>query len=263
MNKTELLNHLAASQEERLTLSRALDQLLVTQRRSVPGVTPFLSPAERVAVLRLAEECGSVACVFCGGYPAAERCRCLFLPDWQSPEDIEPSELISAVRATWFASHTLTHRDFLGALMGLGIKREAVGDILVSEGSCDLLLLPEVAPFVCANLEYAGREKLHMSLVSLSCLHFPEPRLRTVHDTVPSLRLDAVLAAGFQTSRSRLADAVRAGKVTVNWQVVTRPDFLLEEGAMLSCRGLGKCRLAEVGQLSRKGRINVTLERYL
>lgn len=263
MNKTELLNKLSAAPEERLLLSKALDQITIADTRSIPTHTGFLSPGEALAVERLMEQTAAVNHVFVGGFDEAERRRCCFLPDWQEPEDVDPGELVAAVRATWFASHGLTHRDFLGSLMGLGLKREAIGDILVSEGSCDILLLPELQFFVTENLEYAGHEKLRVEAVPLENLHFPQPKLKVIHDTVPSLRLDAVAAAGFNISRSKLTDFIHAGKVTVNWQSVTRSDFAVGEGDVISCRGLGKCRLAEVGRVSRKGRLNVTIERYV
>ncbi len=263
MNKTELLNRLSSTPEERLLLSRALDQLRLADLRSIPAHTGFLSPAEAGAIRRLSQEVGGPSLSLIGGYEDAERRRGIFLPDWYQPEDLDPAEFLSAVRASWFASHTLTHRDFLGALMGLGLKRDAIGDILVSEGSCDILLLPELQSFVTDNLDYAGHEKLHVQPVSLENLHFPPQKVKVIHDTVASLRLDAVAASGFGLSRSKLAELVRSGKVTVNWQSVTRTDFPLSEGAVISCRGLGKCRLTQVGALSRKGRVNVTLERLL
>lgn len=263
MNKTDLLNQLSSTPEERLLLSKALDQMQLADLRSVPTHMGFLSPAEALAVERLTEQAEPVNHVFLGGFQDAERRRCCFLPSWQEPEDVEESELVSAVRATWFQSHPLTHRDFLGSLMGLGIKREAVGDILVSEGSCDILLLPELQFFVTENLEYAGHEKLKVEAIPLENLHFPQPKIKLVRDTVPSLRLDAVAAAGFNISRSKLTDFIHAGKVTVNWQTVTRSDYAIEEGDVIACRGLGKCRLAEVGRVSRKGRRNVTMERFI
>lgn len=263
MNKTELLRRLAATAEERQLLSHALDLLQAADARSVPTQTAFLSPAERGLLLELLDAVGGAKHVFFGGYPEAERVRCAFLPQWQEPEDVDPGELTAAVRATWYAAHPLTHRDFLGTLMGLVVKREAIGDILVSPGSCDILLLPELAPFAAENLTHAGREKLRVAPVELDCLHFPQPEMKVLHDTVPSLRLDAVDAAGFSASRRAAAEAIAAGKVAVNWRIVTKTDCPVAEGDRLSWRGQGKCRLAAVGNLSRKGRFTVTLERYL
>lgn len=263
MEKAELLNRLAAGREERLLLSHAMDRLRLAGQRGVPAATAFLSPAEIAAVERLIAASGHPAHVFTGGYEEAERRLCVFLPDWLDPEALDPADFLSAVRAVWRAPDGLTHRDFLGALMGIGIKRETVGDILVGQGSCDLILLPEITPFVLQNLESAGRAKLALAELPLSELHIPVGEVKTVHATVSSLRLDAVAAAGFSVSRSKLAEAIAAGRVSLNWRAVTRPDAAVTEGDVISCRGLGKCRLAAVGGLSRKGRIAVTLERYL
>lgn len=263
MEKTALLNHLATSGEERLLLSRAMDQMRLAEQRSIPAATAFLSPAEIASVERLIAATGYPTHVFTGGYDEAERRLCVFLPDWQEPEDLEPGDYLSAVRAVWRSPETLTHRDFLGALMGIGIKRETVGDILVGKGSCDLILLPEILPFTLQNLESAGRAKLSLTELPLEELSVPVGEVKTVHATVSSLRLDAVAAAGFSVSRSKLAEAISAGRVSLNWRSVTRPDAAVGEGDVLSCRGLGKCKLTAVGALSRKGRTAVTLERYL
>lgn len=262
MNKTELLNKIASTAEERQQLSHVLDQIQLSERRSMPTQTTFLTPAEQIAVQRLANDCG-IGVRFVGGWDEAERRRAVFLPDWMDAEGVEQSDYCAAVRLTWYAPHTLTHRDLLGSLMGLGLRRDALGDLLVGEGSCDVLLLPELAEFVRGNLEQAGREKLHTEQIPLNNLHFPEQKVKLVHGTVASLRLDAVAAEGFGLSRSKLAELVRTGKVTVNWQPVSRVDCAIEEGAVIACRGLGKCRLTQIGALSRKGRINVTLERLL
>lgn len=263
MDKTQLLKELAAAPEDRLLLSHALDQLRLTQRRGVLTHTGFLSPAQWSAVEALADRAGFAPPLTLGGYPEAERRRCLFLPDWLSPEAVEAEDYVRGLRLSWYAAHPLSHRDLLGALMGLGLKREAVGDLLVSEGSADVLLLPELAPFVTDNLEQAGREKLHITGISLQNLHFPEQKRKLLRESVPSLRLDAVLCAAFGLSRSKAAELIRAGKVSVNYRPCLRADLSLEAGALLSCRGAGKGRLAEVGQATRKGRISVKLERFV
>ena len=111
---------------------------------------------------------------FEGGYPEAERQVCVFLPDWLEPEDELPEPYgLAALRAVWYEGDTLGHRDILGALMGLGIRRETVGDLLVSEHSCDILLLPEILPYLRENFTQAGRVKLKLSEISLSELSVP------------------------------------------------------------------------------------------
>ena len=139
MNKTELLNKLARDNGERLLLARALDKLELARQRNIPACTGFLSPQERVSVENLLNACGHPRHLFFGGYEGAERTVCAFLPDWQEAEDWQgdgESCPVRALRCTWSGGQKLTHRDFLGSILGLGLDREKVGDLLVGDGRC-------------------------------------------------------------------------------------------------------------------------------
>ena len=265
MNKTELLNSLARDGEERTLLARTMDRMDQAQRRNVPAATSFLSPHESEGVSRLIAAAGHPAHLFYGGYAGAERRVCVFLPDWmEDGMDFFQSEgPIVALRAEWKSGESLTHRDFLGALMGMGITREKVGDLLVRPGSCDMLLLREVADFLGQSMESAGRAKLRLTPIELSQVQLPEVQVKRIRDTVAALRLDAVAASGFSISRSKAADLISAGRVNLNWQECRKGDRTVGEGDVISCRGLGKCVVKEVGGTSKKGRIGLTLERYI
>ncbi len=264
MDKRALLDRHAADGEERLTLSRVLDKAEAAQRHQNPECTVFLSPREQMAAEGLLHAAGMGAYTAIGGYDEAERKLLLFCPDWLEPEFIDPAEYITLLRCKWFHEDKVpTHRDLLGALMGMGVRRDTVGDILVSADSADLLVLPSVAPFLKDNLTSAGRVRLHIEEVPLADIHIPVQERKTIHDTVAALRLDSVLASGFSISRSKASQLIAAGRVAVNWQDTGKSDLAMKAGDVISCRGLGKCRLTEVGGLSRKGRINITMERYL
>lgn len=262
MNKTQLLDKLTSNSEDRILLARVMDQMAVAQNRNVPAHTPFLSPHEQSLVHRLIASSGYPRAVFLGGYPDAERRICLFLPDWMEEEDADCPELC-AIRATWKDGRNLTHRDFLGALMGMGISREKLGDILVGEGTCDFILLEEICQFLLQSMDSAGRSRLTLSRISLDEIQVPVLRVKTIHDTVATLRLDAVCAAGFSTSRSRISELISSGKVSLNGQECLKPDAAVEEGDTISCRGMGKCRLTQVEGVSRKGRTIIQIDRYL
>lgn len=263
MDKRALLDRFAADAEMRVTLSRVLDKMESAQRKQSPECTAFLSPRERMTAEQMLRAAGSGSFVSLGGYGDAERRTLLFLPDWMEPEFIQPEEFIALLRCTWFREDTLTHRDFLGSLMGMGVRRDTVGDILVGDGSCDLVVLPTVAGFLKDSLQSAGRVRLRVEQIALSELRVPKQERKVIRDTVAALRLDSVLAVGFSISRSKAAELIASGRCAVNWQETTKSDLAVKEGDVLSCRGLGKCRLGEVGGLSRKGRINITMERYL
>lgn len=265
MTKTELLNKCARNGEDRLLLARTLDKLELAQNRSIPAHTPVLSPAEQACVTDLLNACGLPRHFFFGGFEGAERQICVFLPDWQEREDFlsDPDLPVTALRATFPKDANPSHRDVLGSLMGLGITREKLGDILFGEGFCDVLCLTDAAPILLSQWESVGRWKIKLQEIPLSALEVKPPEVRTIRDTVATLRLDAVLASGFSTSRGKAADLISAGRVMVNHRECTKADKPVAEGDVLTCRGLGKCVVKEVLGQSRKGRIMLVLERYI
>ena len=264
MNKTELLNKFSKAPEERTILARALDQMDRAANRSVPCATQFLSPAQRAALEPLLNACGHPKHLFHGGFEGAERTVCVFLPDWQEEEDWNAAEELAAIEAVYPPTGAdLTHRDLLGGLMGIGLTREKVGDILVGETAAQIVCLKDAAPIILSQFDQAGRYRLKLKEILLSELSPAPAEVKVVHDTVSTLRLDAVLASGFSLARGKAADAIAGGRVSINHRECVKPDKPVEEGDVFTCRGLGKCVLKTVGGQSRKGRIIIELERYL
>ncbi len=260
MNRTELLNRVAQSAEERQVLSRVGDKL-DQAGRGIPSCTGFLSLPQQEAAERFLAAAGHPRHLFSGGWPDAERKVCALLPDWQEEEDWTPP--FTALRCRWRSGERLTHRDFLGAVLGQGLDREKVGDILVGDGSCDLLVFEELCPYLLQNLTEAGRARLQVEQIPLDELSVPQAQVKLIHDTVSTPRLDAVLAAGFSIGRSKAAGLIAAGKAELNHRPCLKGDRLVAQGDTLTCRGLGKCVVKELGGLSKKGRVILTLERYL
>ena len=265
MNKTQLLDKCARSGEERILLARVLDKVELAQNRGVPAHTGFLSPAEQACVTDLLNACGHPRHFFFGGFEGAERQVCVLLPDWQEQEDwlCSSEETVCALRARFPKDADPNPRDVLGALMGLGIIREKLGDILVGEGICDVLCLADAAHILLSQWDSVGRWKIKLQPISLSELEVKPPEVRVIRDTVATLRLDAVLSSGFSTSRGKAADLIGAGRVMVNHRECLKGDKAVNEGDVLTCRGLGKCVVKEVLGQSRKGRIMLVLERYV
>lgn len=266
MTKKELLDRCARSGEERVLLARVLDKLELAQNRGVPAHTPFLSPGEGVSVTDLLNAWGRPRHLFWGGYEGAERTVCVFLPDWQEEEDFlaDPEGPLAAVEAAFPKNASLSHRDILGSLMGLGITREKLGDILLpGEGRCQVVALREGAAILLSQWEGAGRWKVKCREIPLWELAPKPAQVKTIRDTVATPRLDAVLASGFSLSRSKATAYISAGKVAVNHRECLKGDKQVEEGDVLTCRGLGKCVVKEVPGQSKKGRTMLVLERYI
>lgn len=263
MDKGALLDRLGLTGEDRLTLARVLDRAEQAENRNIPAATDFLSPQQQAQArdcLRLAGV-SETSYVLQGGYEGAERQIILFLPDWLEPENAEFP--IRCLRASFREEDKLTHRDFLGSLMGLGLVREKIGDILVAPDSADLVVLDSVADFLLQSWDSAGRAKLRVEAIEPDNLHIPVVQRREVRDTVSSLRLDAVASSGFRLARGKAAALIESGKVQLNWRECVKPDKLLEAGDVVSARGFGKFELSEVGGLTRKGRISIVLQVYV
>ena len=264
MNKTELLNKFSKDPDERLTLARALDQMERAANRSIPCATQFLSPAQRAALEPLLAASGHPRHLFHGGYVGAERTVCVFLPDWLEGADWTAEDELAAIEAAYPPTGAdLTHRDLLGGLMGIGLTREKVGDILTGDTAAQIVCLKEAAPIILSQFDQAGRYRLKLREIPLSDLSPAPAQVKVIHDTVSALRLDAVLASGFSLARGKAAEAVAAGRVSVNHRECAKPDKPVAEGDVLTCRGLGKCVVKTVGGQSRKGRIIIEIERYL
>ena len=265
MDKSRLLDRVQAEGEDRLLLAKVLDRAEQAASRNIPAATDILSPQQQMQVLDLLRLAGipETSWVKLGGYEGAERNLFLFLPDWLEAELAESHSPLRCLRATFRAEEKLTHRDFLGSLMGMGIVREKVGDILVSEGSADLIVLDTVAEFLGTSWNSAGRAKLTVQEIDPAHIHIPVAKVQEVRDTVSSLRLDAIVATGFRMARGKAAELIGSGRVQVNWRDCTKSDKQLSAGDTVSARGFGKFELSEVGGRTKKGRTASVIKRYI
>lgn len=215
-----------------------------------PEYTKFLEPSSFSAARNAAAEYG-IECKLFGGYEDAERCMAAFL----YPGD-EVSFPLSCIRAEWNAKYaSCGHRDILGALMGLGVVRDAYGDILVDEEHAFILVTDEIAPFVVANLESAGRAKLKVEVIPLRQMRLPPPKGRIVRITAASDRMDCVIAEAYNLSRAEVKKKIQSGDVKYNHVEETRPDISIQEEDVISVRGYGRTKVLSVDGTTRKGRL--------
>lgn len=243
--------------EDDALLRRRLTELAQrAERTGGPSFTEFLTPPQQLAALAAAREAGVAAEPF-GGYEDAERQMVRFQPadGWEEPYPI------SALKLTWPHQSAPTHRDLLGSVMGLGIRRGLVGDIVVEDQLAYLFAESAMAAHIASVLTGAGRVHLQVELLPELPVPTP-PEGRPVRDTVSSPRLDAVVAAGFSISRSKAADLINAGHVKLRHIPCLRTDAHVAEGDAISVRGQGRLTLCEIGQPTRKGRYPLSMLRF-
>ncbi|NLN06486.1 MAG: RNA-binding protein [Firmicutes bacterium] len=261
MEKEKILGHFAG-ELERLTAAQVLDRIVAAGATGKPLATDFLDPCQQRTADMVVSFCKGFKQVTWGGYAGAERARVLVFPaeKQQTAADV-PVAFIKAVPAA--AAAALSHRNYLGALLGLGLRREKIGDILVAaDGSAQIILVPEIKEFVLANLQAAGKYRLRTAEIFAEDLVLPEARTREIKTTVASLRLDAVASAGFGISRSKLAPAIKAGHVKLNWQTAKNASVPVKAGDVISVAGRGRVEVAEIQGESRKGRLRLVLKKH-
>ena len=149
----------------------------------------------------------------------------------------------------------------LGAFMALGLTRDSIGDIIIVDSDIYLFVVEQVADFILQGMTSAGKAALHFKRVEGEA-SVPEPQGMAFHDTLSSMRLDAVLAGAYRLSRTESSALIRGGLVKLNHIPCERADAAVEEGALLSVRGKGRVRLQSIEGLTRKQRIGVTFFRY-
>ena len=240
-------------------LKRARDLARRCEQRGVPANTGFLTPAGRYAVER-DPALRDARLFFHGGYPEAERTIAFFLPDWMEDGALDLSEHICALRLTAFFGEP-GHRDYMGAILGMGVGREWVGDILVDGPRAIVLCQPSVLRHLL-SIEKVGRYGVKAEQIPLAAIPVNERKTEERRFTVMSPRLDAVAAGLFHLSRSETARQIALGVLSLNYTPCLKPDAPVKEGDVLSLRGAGKGRIAELGGSSRKGRLFVTAELF-
>ncbi len=247
-------------------ISLVSDKIRKTENAYMLTRTNFLNLSERSLAASVCKENGAKFC-FWGGYPDAERTVLFLLPDYMEadenfpPEEENPLCLLQCKAPS--GAKKLTHRDYLGSLLALGIEREIIGDILVRENGADIIILKNIADYLLVGYEKAGNVPIKCEIQPIENLVPPEQKTVTVRESVASVRLDSVIGAAFGFSRTAACEHIAKGLVFVNDNQASKPDAKLNIGDKIVVRGFGKAYFKEIGGTTRKGRISVLFEKYV
>lgn len=219
----------------------------------------FLDSAQMLEAKRAVEKTG-IKHRFFAGHAEGERMVLGLFPDWCDPEDrLFP---IIPITAVFREGEKLSHRDFLGSLMSLGISRETVGDILPDDGFAVFFVLKDVAPYILSQLDKIGGTGIKL----VEGLPFGLPAGKgflEISKTVASQRLDCVVAALCNTGRSKACQLIETGLVSVNSLLAEKLTKMVGNGDKISIRGKGKYIIDSIQDRSRKGRIILKARKYL
>ena len=250
-----------SDQERKLLIAQVNDLAEKTLRDQEPQWTGFLEPPDREQVQAVLGWNPRVRFNSFGGYAKAERRRMVIYPDYYIVETIQPA--LSFLEIIVNSPEPLSHRDYLGAILSLGLKREKLGDLLIAPDRCQLVVVPELADFLKIHLQKVGNHSAELAEIDPEQLNPPQQREKVIRSTVASLRLDAIAGLGFGESRTKMVREIRSERVKVNWKIAKNPDTPLEPGAVISIRGRGRVIFKEITGTSKKGRIGIVLIRML
>ena len=254
--KAELL---ARDKDEALLGRRLIDLDTICSRKQGVVYTGFLSEAEQAYCEMLFHTLDSNV-KFMGGYDNAQRCVAVLF--WGDAYELDEEELPYKVLKVEY-SQKVSHRDVLGSILGLGIERSAVGDILVWDDRCYVFVTPQMCAYIKQNLFKIGRQTVSVGEVSIDDIEIPEAQVKQISATVASLRLDSVVGEGFRLSREDAKNAVQRGLVSLNHRIVESAAHPVSQNDVISLRGKGKIVISAVGMQSKKGRINIDILCYL
>lgn len=235
------------------------DALRLSRLRSRPYFVGFLNEDEMQQALPILEKEAAGNYMLWGGFENADRVMIGIFPDYlPCDKDLFP---IETVALQYDARFKLSHRDFLGAIMSLGVKRSFVGDIKITSGAAYVMLRNEIASYVISQLSKIGRVGVKAALSELPDCGF-EDDAQYLNLTVSSLRLDNVVSAVLNLSRDKSAQAVKSGFVSVNHTIKQSPSFIIKENDVIVYKGKGKFVLTELAGESKKGKKKLIIKKY-
>jgi RNA-binding protein YlmH len=249
--------------DEKPFVDRAMEWIERSAQQHELKRTDFLDPRQAQIVTMLANRNPDVIVRLDGGYAQAERQRAIIGPDYRSLDEEAIGISVLAVNGPGQAQLELDHGDFLGALLGLGIKRDRIGDIHVHEQFCHIIITDEIADYLNIHLRQVHRINVLTDVIPLTELQTVIPRLEEMSLSVASMRLDGIASDVYRISRSKIVDPIRAGRCRVNWKSEEDPSEPLRAGDVVSFKGLGRFKVLEVDGMTKKGRIRVKIGKFI
>ncbi len=250
----------AADGEEKINLAKTIDRANTAIKCYRAEFSQFMDPYKAHKFKSLLSGERDIKIALYGGYDMAERLKLGFFTEYEELDfDEFPIEAVEIKYNSQFSSG-LTHRDFLGSILGLGIVREKVGDIVLEDSRAIAFIDTDIADYVCVNLEKVKRTK-----VSCKILHDYKPKEAEMTEkkfTVVSLRLDAVLSHAFNLSRGKVSDLIKGEKAYLNWKNETSVSKCVAENDIITLRGYGRIKITEIIGTTKKDRILISVGVY-
>jgi RNA-binding protein YlmH len=259
LDKDIFLNHINDN-EVVFKMRRLLDLIQASKKNHSTVESDFFDPYERKTAVSILNRFQDLSYRFDGGFEEAERKCIMIFPESMQEEDVQSPVAYLKIEGQL---ENLSHKDYLGAVLGLGVTREKIGDIILYDDFTLMIVKKEIRDYILLNFEKAGKQNISITETDGDGLEYPELDFIEVSKFVASLRLDSYLSAAYNISRSESRALIKSEDVKVNWGKTSKSDHVLEVGDVVSVRGKGRTVLHETGGISKKGRLNLKIRKLI
>lgn len=248
--------------DTKLLEAKIRDVFVIAGRNREKRGTNFLDPEEQRIAEQVAKSFPDMGFFLDGGHDDAER-KILVVYSEIAARDALKDPLGALRISSKDPSEYPGHRDYMGSILGLGINREKLGDILVAGSSADVVVKQDILEYIGRNLVKVGNVPVSVEEISVKELLSPERPYKELKSTVASLRIDAVASIAFGISRSKMAPFIKGENLKLNFKVIKDPSTAVKEGDTISAHRLGRAKVVEIGGESKKGRTYVKVHKYI
>jgi RNA-binding protein YlmH len=255
LNKEEYISHIKDINKQ-IIMRKLLDKIEISINQHTIEYTDFLDPFERFLAKSILNRFNNLKYLEFGGTSNSERKIIIIYPFYYIENDLDNKLKFLRIIGD---INSLLHKDFLGAILGLGINRPKIGDIQIHDDHVDVIVKEEIGDFILYNLEKIGNKNVKVIEVAQEDLKEPKIEYEVINKFVQSLRLDVVLSTTYNLSRQDSINMIKSGKVKVNWEEITKPSRELKTGDIISAKGYGRSILHSIDGVSKKGRLLVTV----
>ncbi len=265
MDRDKLIQHIEDPLLKQAMI-KVIDKVQAVLKSHEVKATDFLSPFQANYAKNILKSIDGISYYSTGGYLEAERLVLVIFPDYLDETVVEaPISVIESRGSTQF--HSINHRDYLGAILGLGLKREKLGDLILHQEEnqhyCHIILHEELRDYVLFNLEKVGNIKVFLREIPFDDIKPTVTKYQELTGNIASIRLDSVLGLGFKISRTEAQNIIAKEYVSVNWETIKKNFYEVTEGDVISVRGKGRIEIVSIGGVTKSGRIKMTIKKPL
>lgn len=258
MDKITLTNHIKDI-DLKNKMFKVIDKAYSCMKNYDVKYTDFLNPYEIKNAISILNNFNDIKYTVDGGFNEAERMLICIYPYYMDYEDIEESIKVLQIEGN-FKFKEVKHKDYLGALLNLGIKREKVGDINIHDNFCQVIVSKDIADFMIINLNKVSRNNVTIKEISKKDIVYIKPKFKEISFTVTSQRLDCLISGIYNISRQESLKLINAEKVFVDYEKITSASKILERENLISVRGKGRAIIEDIGDITKKGKIKVKVK---